>query len=136
MVYYGAQYSMLPFPITIARGVPVYEQLVYSVKKAILSRQLRPGDAFPSVRQLSSELGINPNTAQKAIAALQDEGLLKAVPGIGTVVEAPPAASRTRRQELLGKELERLVVDAKRLAIDLAELQQAVTQHWRRLEKP
>jgi GntR family transcriptional regulator len=127
---------MLPFPVSLAPGSPVYEQLVYSVKKAVLSGLLRPGDRFPSVRQLSSELRINPNTVQKAVAALQEDGLLKALPGIGTVVASAPPATREQRQELLGQELERLVVNAKRLDLGLEELQQAVARHWRRLEKP
>jgi GntR family transcriptional regulator len=127
---------MLPFTIRLATGQPVYEQLVYNVKKAILSRQLRPGDPFPSVRQLSGELGINPNTVQKAIAALQAEGLLAAVPGVGTVVATAPPATRAQRDHILGPEVERLVVDAKRLSIPLEQLQQAVARHWRRLEKP
>ena len=126
---------MLPFSIRFDRGLPVYEQLVYGVKKAILCRQLRPGDPFPSVRHLSEELRINPNTVQKAVAALQEEGLLKASPGIGTVVAAAPRATRDQRQELLGKEVERLVVNAKQLSLGLDELLQAVTHHWRRLGK-
>jgi GntR family transcriptional regulator len=139
MVYYGTQYTsedMLPFTVRFAKGQPVYEQLVYSVKKAILSRQLRAGDPFPSVRQLSAELGINPNTVQKAIAALQAEGLLTAIAGVGTVVAAALPGTRAQREQVLKDEVERLVVDTKRLSITLEELQQAVAQHWRRLEKP
>ncbi len=127
---------MLPFTVRFAKGQPVYEQLVYSVKKAVLSRQLRPGDPFPSVRQLSAELGINPNTVQKAVTALQAEGHLTAIAGVGTVVAAALPGTRAQRAQVLRDEVERLVVDAKRLSITLEELQQAVAQHWRRLEKP
>src|SRR5713226_3914342 len=104
---------MLPFTIRFSRGQPVYEQLVYNAKKAILSGRLRAGDSFPSVRQLSGELGINPNTVQKAIAALQAEGLLAVVLGVGTVVAMAPPATRAQRDHVLGPEVERLVVDAK-----------------------
>ena len=47
--------------------------------------QLR-GDAFPSVRVLSQELKINPNTAFKIVGVLKREGILEIVPGIGTIV--------------------------------------------------
>jgi GntR family transcriptional regulator len=127
---------MLPFSVELAKGLPVYEQLVYNVKKAILSGQLRPGDPFPSVRQLSAELRINPNTAQKAVAAMQQEGLLRVIPGVRTVIANRPPATRGQRQELLGKDVERLVVDAKRLSLGLEELQQAIADHWRRLGRP
>ena len=127
---------MLPFTVRVDKGQPVYEQLVYGAKKAILSGQLRPGDAFPSVRQLSAELRINPNTAQKAIAALQAEGLLNAIPGVGTVVANLAPGTRSQRERLLGADVERLAVDAKRLSISLEDVQRALAQHWRRLEKP
>ena len=57
-------------------------------KKAMISGQLRPGDAFPSVRVLSRELKINPNTAHKVIVSLIAAGLLETRPGVGTVVAA------------------------------------------------
>ena len=126
---------MLPFTIAFEKGRPAYEQVVYGVKKAILSGQLRVNDRFPSVRQLSVELRINPNTAQKVIAALQQEGLLDVIPGVGTVVAKSPEATRDQRQEILGDEVERLVVEAKRLSLELTELQQAVARHWKRLEQ-
>jgi len=55
-----------PFPITIQPGLPISDQIVYAAKRAILFGQMRAGDAFPSVRALSKELRINPNTAHKA----------------------------------------------------------------------
>jgi DNA-binding transcriptional MocR family regulator len=59
----------------------------------MVSGQLRPGDPFPSVRALSKELKINPNTAHKIVAHLVNEGLLETRPGIGTVVAALPDSS-------------------------------------------
>ena len=44
---------MLPFRIELVPGVPVYEQLVAAVTRAVVSGDLSPGDAFPSVRALS-----------------------------------------------------------------------------------
>jgi GntR family transcriptional regulator len=52
------------------------------------------------------------------------------------VVAAALPGTRAQRAQVLRDEVERLVVDAKRLSITLEELQQAVAQHWRRLEKP
>ena len=50
-------------------GVSLYEQVVYAAEKALVSGQMRPGEAFPSVRTMSTELYINPNTAQSRHAA-------------------------------------------------------------------
>jgi DNA-binding FadR family transcriptional regulator len=67
----------------------------------MVSGQLRPGDPFPSVRALSKELKINPNTAHKIVAHLVNEGLLETRPGIGTVVAVLPDSSRKERTQLL-----------------------------------
>jgi GntR family transcriptional regulator len=124
---------MVPFRITFRAGVSLFEQVVYASTKAMVSGQLRPGDPFPSVRALSKELKINPNTAHKIVAHLVSAGLLETRPGIGTVVAVLPDSSRKERTQLLGHEIEELVVEAKRLGIELAEMQDAISAHWKRL---
>ena len=124
---------MLPFPIEFKPGLPVSEQLGYAVRKAAISGQLQPGDRFPSVRTLSQELRINPNTAHKVVAALVAEGLLEVHPGIGTVVGKIPPSTPHQRAELLGADVERLVVAAKHLRLPLSDLQTAIETHWKRL---
>jgi GntR family transcriptional regulator len=124
---------MIPFRLTGKPGVPVYEQAVYAATRAIVAGQLRVGDPFPSVRTLSRELKINPNTAHKVIAQLLADGLLESHPGIGTVVAKLPGSSSTERTELLNVQIEELVVEAKRLSIDLDQVTAAVEKHWKRL---
>lgn len=124
---------MLPFAITLQSGQPVSEQVVYAVKRAVVAGQLRPGDAFPSVRALSQELRINPNTAHKIVAALTAEGLLEVRPGIGTLVAEAPAATREQRRQLLQDEVEALVVEARKYGLDLTDVQDAVAKHWKKL---
>lgn len=124
---------MVPFRISFRAGVSLFEQVVYASKKAMVSGQLRPGDPFPSVRALSKELKINPNTAHKIVAHLVNEGLLETRPGIGTVVSVLPDSSSKERTQLLGHEIEELVVEAKRMGIGLAEMHDAISAHWQRL---
>ena len=125
---------MLPFSVVFRAGVSVHEQVVFAVKKACVAGQLQPGDSFPSVRTLSQELRINPNTAHKVVATLVGEGLLEVRPGIGTVVARAPAATRAQRRTLLREEVERLVVEARKLSVDMDEVLDAVRDHWRRLD--
>ena len=127
---------MIQFRLEFEPGIPVYEQATYAAKKAIISGQLRPGDAFPSVRALSKALKINPNTAHRVIMALTQEGLLVVRSGVGTVVAAPPASTRAERGRLLGKEVEQLIVEAKKLGLALDDVQQAVERQWRLLDDP
>jgi GntR family transcriptional regulator len=124
---------VIPFRVSFRHGVSLFEQIVYASKKAMISGQLRPGDPFPSVRTLSKELKINPNTAHKIVAHLIREGLLETHPGIGTVVAVIPDATRKERTQLLGQEIEELVVEAKRLGIDREEMLSSISAHWQRL---
>ena len=124
---------MIPFRVTFRPGLSLFEQVIYATKKAMVTGQLRPGEPFPSVRVLSRELRINPNTAHKIVAYLVHEGFLETRPGIGTVVAELPDSSRKARAELLGPELERLVVEARRMGVGEEEVTEAVRTHWGRL---
>ena len=125
---------MVPFHLSFQPGIPLHEQVVYAAKKAIVAGQMRPGDPFPSVRTLSKALKINPNTAHKVVAQLVSEGLLEVHPGLGTVVAGRTVSSAAERRDLLKDELEQLVVEAKKLGLDLEQVTGALTQHWIRLD--
>src|SRR5262245_29012589 len=124
---------MLPFSIELKPGLPVAEQIVFAVRKAVVGGQLSPGDRFPSVRVLSQELRINPNTAHKVVAALVHEGVLVTTPAVGSTVAERAPGGRKERTELLGAEVEWLVVEAKKLGLSLDDVQAAVAAHWKRL---
>ena len=124
---------MIPFRVDFRPGLSIYEQIVYAAKKAIIAGQIRAGDAFPSVRALSKELKINPNTAHKVVGTLISAGLLETQPGIGTVVAALPEARNSERAQLLGPEIEQIVVEAKKLGIELDQVLESVSVHWKRL---
>jgi DNA-binding transcriptional regulator YhcF (GntR family) len=120
---------VLPFTVPLHSGTPLYEQVIYAVTKAIVSGQLRAGDPFPSVRTLSQELRINPNTAYRIVAALVDEGLLVVHPGVGTVVAVHPPPSGAP-VHVLGEDAERLVIEARRSGVSLKSLVSAIRRHW------
>ena len=124
---------MLPFSIELKPGLPITEQVIFAVKKAVVAGQLKPGQPFPSVRVVSQELRINPNTAHKIVAALVAQGVLVTTPAVGSVVAEHAAGDRAERAELLGAELERLVVEAKKLGLTLNEVSAGVAAHWKRL---
>jgi GntR family transcriptional regulator len=125
---------VIPFRVTFRPGASLYEQVVYEAKKALISGQLRPGDAFPSVRALSTALRINPNTAHKVVTQLLNEGLLEVMPGTGTVVAPPREPAPAERARLLGSEVEQLAVAAKHLGMSLDEVTNALAAHWQRLD--
>jgi GntR family transcriptional regulator len=126
---------VLPFSISIRTGVPLYEQIVFAVTRAIVSGQMRSGDAFPSVRALSQELKINPNTAHKIIAALIQQGLLVVRPGIGTVVADGHPIGAARRRTIMQDDLEHLVIEAKRAGIALEDVLAGIRKYWLKSER-
>jgi len=126
---------VIPFRVAFQPGLSIYEQVVYAAKKAVIAGQMRAGEAFPSVRALSKELKINPNTAHKVVTHLIAEGLLEVLPGIGTVVASPSESTAKQRTRLLEHDLEQVVVEAMKFGIRLDEVSQALERHWRRLQE-
>ena len=124
---------MLPFSIELKPGLPITEQVIFAVKKAVVGGQLKPGQAFPSVRVVSQELRINPNTAHKIVAALVAQGVLITTPAVGSVVAEHAAGDRAERAELLGADLERVVVEAKKLGLTLDEVSTGLAVQWKKL---
>ena len=122
---------MINFTIKFQYGTPIYEQVVYAVKKAIVSGQLKPGDRFPSVREIAKELRINPNTAQKVVAHLAREEMLEMKPGIGSIVSELSTATKAQRDRILNDEVEKLVVESKRLSITKKEVVDAINRNWK-----
>jgi GntR family transcriptional regulator len=127
---------VLAFSIELRPGSSISEHILFAVKKAVVTGQLLPGTKFPSVRILSQELRINPNTAHKVIAALVAEGVLVTTPAVGSIVAAREPGGREERAELLGADLERLMVEAKKLGLSIDEVQAALAAHWSKLGKP
>lgn len=124
---------MNPLNLELKPGVPIYEQLLYAARKAIMSGEYREGDPFPSVRALSADLRINPNTVQKALTALKDMGLLETLPGIGHRVARLPDGSAQERAKLLDSVAEALVLRARELGLSRGEVIDAINNHWETL---
>jgi GntR family transcriptional regulator len=115
-------------------GQSLFDQLIFAAEKSFLSGEFSPGQAFPSVRTLAAELKIHPNTAQKIIHHLIGERWLEVRPGIGTVVAERTPARATDRKRLLKAEVERLIVEAKKLGVSLHEVVQALSAGWAGLD--
>ena len=77
---------------------PIYAQICDGFREQIATGCLRSGDKLPSVRELASELAINPNTIQRSYRQLEAEGWIVTVPGKGCFV-CQSDASRDREQQ-------------------------------------
>jgi GntR family transcriptional regulator len=94
---------------------------------------LRPGELVPSVRELSKQLVVNPNTVARAYRDLQAEGLLETVRGMGLQV-AEGAADRCRaaRREIVRQRIRGAIEEARRSRMDPAEIETILHEEWAR----
>lgn len=103
---------------------PLYLQIAENFRRQILSGIMQVGEKLPSVRELSSELSINPNTIQRAYRDLEAEGWIFSVPGKGSFV-AENDHGIHRRQELL-EQLGELVTELNNLGLSQDEIIQFI----------
>jgi len=122
-----------PFKVKFNPGQSIFDQVCFAATRSILAGELKPGEAFPSVRALAVELKIHPNTAHKVVQHLIQERWLTSQPGVGTIVAQPPKARAGDRKHLLEHDVEKLVVEAMRVGASLTEVKQAVDDTWRDL---
>jgi GntR family transcriptional regulator len=97
---------MFRFRLDGSSGVPPYLQLVHQVRQALLLGYLQEGDRLPTVKDVATDLVINPNTVVKAYRQLEHEGLAGGRPGQGTFITATSAPAPPEAQEGLRASLE------------------------------
>jgi GntR family transcriptional regulator len=97
----------------------LYLQIMDEVRRALVVGTLRPEDPVPSVRDLASQLVVNPRTVSQAYHELEREGVLYVRRGQGTFVAA---AARSDRRTLGRKVAKRAVLDARRNGLGVEEL--------------
>jgi len=107
--------------------VPLYAQIAERVRLAIATGTLGTADALPSVRQLSTELRINPATVVQAYKDLEAQGFVEIRHGAGTFVRelAPGRRARERSRQATAL-VRKLLADARRMGVSLAEVQKAI----------
>ena len=95
--------------------VPIYEQIMEQIKKAIASGELSEGSMLPSVRGLAAELRISALTVKKAYDRLEEEGLTVTVHGKGTfVTETNRELVKEQQRMMAEQELQKVVEKALR----------------------
>ena len=80
--------------------LPIYAQLMDTLKRRIVTARYLPGEKLPSVRELAAEAGINPNTVQRAFSELEREGLIYTQRATGKYVTENEADIKSAREDL------------------------------------
>lgn len=103
--------------------IPIYMQIIIQIKGFIAGKMLVPGDKLPSVRKLSRQLGVNPNTVARAYQELEREGIIRTTRGIGAFVgKTTLKVSPQQRSELISRILDYLFTEAYHLQYTKEEL--------------
>ena len=105
---------------------PLYEQLVEQLRRQIVLGGMKAGAAMPSVRQLATELGINPNTIQKAYRRMEEEGMILSVPGKGSFVSDNLAEMLTKQREDQRNKARQVLLSCREMGITKEEIVQMV----------
>ncbi len=103
---------MFRFRLDVASGVPPYLQLVHQVRQSLLLGYLREGDRLPTVKDVASDLAINPNTVVKAYRQLEHEGLAGGKPGQGTFITGSLSPATPGTHAALRRSLEKWMHEA------------------------
>ena len=105
----------------------MYAQIAERIRLGIATGTLGTADALPSVRQLSTELRVNPATVVQAYKDLEAQGFVEIRHGAGTFVRelAPGRRARERSRQATAL-VRKLLADARRMGVSLAEVQKAI----------
>lgn len=118
----------MQFRIDNASGRAVYQQIIDQIKRDIALGRLIKDEKLPTVRQLASQLAINPNTIAKAYRQLEQEGIIVTKPGAGAfVANLDSNLSMSVRKKLVCEQLDRVAVDAFHMQIEKKSLLQWFT---------
>jgi GntR family transcriptional regulator len=109
---------MFRFRLDGSSGVPPYLQLVHQVRQSLLLGYLQEGDRLPTVKDVSADLAINPNTVVKAYRQLEHEGLAGGRPGQGTFITATSSTALPAEQQILRASLEEWLRAAEEAGLD------------------
>ena len=122
---------MIPFDsLSIEDGSPIYVQILRFVKRGIVTGSILNGDELPSRRVLSSLLGINPNTVQKAYRMLEDEGLIESRSGAKSVMVLDGSTIERIHSELLENDVLSAISALKQAGMSKEEALKLIEQNW------
>ena len=97
------------FTIDLKNRKPIYEQVIENFKKRIISGELTENTRVPSIRDMARELGVNPNTVQKAYRELETQKYFYTVIGQGSFIASPPEGEKSKEIKSLYEKLTSIV---------------------------
>ncbi|ABO51745.1 transcriptional regulator, GntR family [Desulforamulus reducens MI-1] len=116
------------FDLDLRSRLPIYEQLVEKIKESIINEVLKTDEQLPSVRILSQQLTINPNTIQKAYRELERQGYIYSLPGKGSFVARIDHQKNNEKLAKLKEDLIKILSEAMYLGMKHEEIMAIISQ--------
>jgi len=107
---------------------PIYTQLIEQITLAIVSGSFPPGDRLLSVRELSAEAGVNPNTMQRALSELERNGLIYTQRTSGRFITEDTALIESAKSKLATEQVTNFLTDMERIGFQKEQILQLVKQ--------
>ena len=125
------------FQIDSASRVPIYRQLGQQIREAVARGRLATDQRLPSVRDLSRQIVINPNTVARVYTELERDGVLNTRPGLGVFVAQPRNdLTRRARKDRLTALADQLLTEAVHLAFSADEVLTLVSERIAKFQFP
>lgn len=112
-------------------ATPIYVQIVAELSRRVAFGTYSPGERLPSVRDLAAEAGVNPNTMQRALATLENEGLVHAERTSGRFVTTNEERLRALRRSLVDDCVSEFVGRMRAMGVGDSQIA-GVVQDWLR----
>ena len=109
-----------------SNDAPIYAQLIAQIKVGIVSGAFPPGERLPSVRDLATEAGVNPNTMQRALASLDQDGLTSTNRTSGRCVTTDKGHIDNFRKEIAGSIIDTYLGEMAEMGFSPEEAAQAI----------
>ena len=110
-------------------NIPIYIQIMDLIKKQMISKELLPGEKLPSVREMSKQLEVNPNTVQRAYIEMEREMLVYTKRGQGTFIIDEPKVVFKLRQEMVLDRVAKFVREMEEFGFSHGELLKLIESH-------
>lgn len=109
-------------------GVPIYLQLIEQVKRSVALGVLAPGEQLPTVKQLATDLTVNPNTVARVYRELERDGVIETSPGRGSFVRGGSGVTTAIRAaaDVAASTIDAAIREARSIGIDPAGIRELV----------
>jgi GntR family transcriptional regulator len=110
---------------------PIYDQIKRGVREEIIKGKLKEGDTLPSIREMASQIRVNPNTVARAYRELEMEGTIMARQGLGYIVVSDGEKVRDSVFDNLSEELKEPILRLRKSGISLDKLLEVIENIWK-----